>query len=35
VRERLAAHFAPKVARLEDLLGRSMGWSESWPTADG
>ena len=34
LRKRLAAHFAPKVAQLEKLLGRSMGWTESWTLSD-
>ncbi len=34
LRKRLAAHFAPKVAQLEEVLGRSMGWTESWTLSD-
>ena len=30
LRERLAEHFAPKVEKLEELLGYSMGWSDDW-----
>ena len=30
LRERLAEHFAPKVERLEAMLGRPMGWSDEW-----
>ena len=30
LRERLAEHFAPKVEKLEELLGCSMGWSDDW-----
>jgi len=29
IRERLAAHYSPKIEELEALLGRSMNWNES------